>query len=269
MATELFERQIRADYQYIGDPVGPTPLVKKAQIEVLCQDDPHCPGKKKYSTYRGVIIFSAVTRAFGKEKIATLDEKKQLTIKSQAPKDTDSEDMDVEEKKLTVPMSTNNIMELFSHPLKNEENNGVFSSIELAMVYYPTVCEENSSITFVERNVPEKSRNKSPDQQAVNGAPIARFLSLMIPCGFDILKTGTCAYVPTGTHPHTYARTSTTALCDGESLFIALGGYCGNKDPNRDLKFGPGLSVRVTYGNATDMDGAILEIPAEVSPLML
>ena len=202
MATELFERQIRADYQYIGDPVGPTPLVKKAQIEVLCQDDPNYPGKKKYSTYRGVIIFSAVTRTFGKD-LATLDEKNVLTIKSQAPEDTD-----LEEIKLTIPMSTPNAIELFSHPIKNEKNNCVFSYVDYVDLDYPPECEENSSITFVERKVPENSRNKDTAQQQVDGAPIARFLSLMIPCGFDILKTGTCAYVPTGTHTHTYARTS-------------------------------------------------------------
>jgi hypothetical protein len=266
--TELFDRQIRADYQYIGDPVGPTPLVKKAQIEVLCQNDPHCSWKKKYSTYRGVIIFSAVTRIFGKDMLATLDEKNQLTIKKKAPESIDSEDMDVEEQKLTIPMSTPNLIELFIHPIKNEKDNTVFSYVDFVDLDYPTKCEENSSITFVERKVPENSRNKSPDQRQADGAPTARFLSLMIPCGFDILKTGICAYVPTGTHKFTYACTSTIILSDGVPVFLTLGGY---RDHDfHDGLFGQGISVHtISNGAATDRDGAISEIPAEVLPLML
>jgi hypothetical protein len=80
-ATGLNEKQIRALYStYIGEPVGETPFVTKFQIEELCMPDPDQQGKRKFETHRGVILFPAVKRSFGKVETATLDEENRLTI---------------------------------------------------------------------------------------------------------------------------------------------------------------------------------------------
>jgi hypothetical protein len=158
-------------------------------------------------------------------------------------------------------MSIYNVIELFKHPKAGKENGPVFHHI-IDEVNQCTACIEIPSIVFVRYVVSEDSRNKESAGQKNRfpGIPVAGFLPLMIPCGFDILETGTCSYVPTGRHEFTYARTSDAVVINGRSTPLVLGGFM------------PGVGVIVydaPKANAYDSLGAIPMIPVEVQPVVV
>jgi hypothetical protein len=73
----------------------------------------------------------------------------------------------------------------------------------------------------------------------------------MISCGFDILETGTCSYIPTDLHELTYTRTSTFMPAFGNLRSLILGGFV------------PGEGIAVCYATDRKDTGAIPMIPAE------
>jgi hypothetical protein len=257
-ATGLNEKQIRALYsKYIGEPVGLTPFVTHAQIEELCKPDPDQPEKRKFETHRGVILFPAVKRSFGKGVAATLDEESRLTI--------NEDGLDLEEKELTIPLSIRNVIELFKHPKAGNENGSVFNCI-IPEIDHCTACIKIPSIEYVRREVPEGNRNKEGFAQMnrLPGTPVAGFLLLMIPCGFDILETGTCSYVPTGKYEGTYPCTSDYIVIHGVFYHLELVVYPTGLNVYSIL-----VSDDADIDSAIDNVGTVPTIFAEVRPLDL
>jgi hypothetical protein len=247
LATMGFsQKQVRALYsKYIGEPIGPSPSVTKAQIEELCKPDPDQPRKRKFETHRGVILFPAVKRTFGKGEAAVLDQWEQLTI-------TKTEE-DSQEKELIIPLSIFNVAELFNHP-KGKENGSVFTCY--TKEYTP--CIKTTSVVFVRCEVPEDSRNKVQEVQKnrLPGTPVSSLIPLMISCGFDILETGTCAFASSHLHRDTYACTSDVTFARGDFSFFTLGMFLPGK----------GVVLGTSNGAQLNSTGAIPMIPPEGCP---
>jgi hypothetical protein len=250
---EFSQKKIKALYsKYIGEPIGSSPSVTKAQIEELCKPDPDQPRKRKFETHRGVILFPAVKRSFGKGETAVLDQWEQLTI-------TDGQDS--RKKEQTIPISIGNLIEFFNHPKAGKENGPVFGYITPHISQQYLHCIEISSIVFVRCEVPEGSRFKLEEEQKYRlpGTPVADLLPLMISCGFDILETGTCSFAPNSLHQETYARTPDVGLLLGSLSLLSLGGFVS----------GEGMAVIASHRECNDRTGAIPMIPAEGCPYSL
>ena len=158
-------------------------------------------------------------------------------------------------------MTVCNVIELFKHPIAGKENGPVFK-YTIREINQSTACIKIPSIEFVRREVPEGNRNKEgvAQKKRLSGTPVAGFLPLMIPCGFDILETGTCSYVPIGKYVATYARTSEAIVIHRKFYHLALGGFFPST----------GVNVLIDSGDSAVMNvGAVPTILAEVQPVIV
>jgi hypothetical protein len=252
--------------KYCGHPLGKNPVALLADIDDMAESDPDSPGLKKYQTYSVVSLYRAVKRPICEGEIAMVDEKGRLKIDPPAFKGIDGDILDlwsaandckvaVGPSEIEAGISLWNMTELFRHPLAGKENGPVIRYVIPEIFEQCYACETASSFKFVRREVPEDSRNKTLKEQ-LNRLPntkIAGILPLFAQCGFEILETGTCAYLNTPDGRSTWARTLDPIQANGMSWYVSLGGFAP----------AAGIRGRCYGGRAHDDAGAVPGGPAE------
>lgn len=167
--------------------MGPDSQPTEYQINILWEEDPDFPGKKKFQTFSEIHLYPKVKRFVCETEVAIVDEKGNLKI-------TKHSDPVSISKEIEVGISSNNAIELFrNHPLKNEGLK--FGYVDnVLQCNTASVCLSAPTVVFVRRGVPEAAIDMTWDD-LVSRSQVAGLLPLLFQAGFELLETKTSSFV--------------------------------------------------------------------------